>query len=349
MSGVLDRLAVPIVLAPLAGGPSTPELAAAVSNAGGLGFIATGYLSAAEARARLERTRALADGPLGANLFVPGAGATDPAVYADYVEAVRAWAGPRNLPVGDPAGSDDDFPAKLELLCAEPVDVVSFTFGCPPAEVLARLRAAGCECWVTVTSPAEARTAADRGADALVVQGAEAGGHRGSFRDDPGAPAIGLLPLLQRVRAEVTVPLVAAGGLMTGASLAAVLAAGARAGQFGTAFMLAPEAGTGDAHRAMLAGRRETVLTRAFTGRLARGIRNAFIAQHEARAPVAYPELHYLTAPLRRHGREHDDAELINLWAGEGHELARALPAAELVRGLADEARAALERARVTL
>ncbi len=349
MSGVLDRLAVPIVLAPLAGGPSTPELTAAVSNAGGFGFLAVGYLSAPEATQRIARTRALTDAPFGVNVFAPGAGPADAAAYAAYLDALRPWAEVRGLPVGEPTYSEDAWAEKLEALAASPVDVVSFTFGCPPAEVVDRFQHAGSECWVTVTTPDEARAAADRGADALVVQGAEAGGHRGSFTDHRGLTSYGVLALLQLVGAVTERPLVASGGLMTGAALAAVLVAGARAGQLGTAFMLAPEAGTNAAHRDLLRSGRETTLTRAFTGRQARGIRNAFIDEHEQRAPIAYPELHYVTAPLRRHGREQGDPELINLWAGEAHELVRERPAGELVRVLADEARAALERARVTL
>ena len=223
--------------------------------------------------------------------------------------------------------------------------VVSFTFGCPSAETVAALQAVGSAVWVTVTSAAEARAAAAAGADALVVQGAEAGGHRGSF-DDSAPQAIGLLALLQLVRAAVDLPLVATGGLMTGAAIAAVLAAGASAAQLGSAFMLTPEAGTAAAHRGALArDDAATELTRAFSGRTARGIVNRFQREHDASAPRAYPEVHYLTAPLRAAARAAGDADAINLWAGQAHPLARAVPAAELVTSLAAEAREALTRA----
>ncbi len=332
---VLDRLAVPVVLAPLAGGPSTPELTAAVSVAGGLGFVAGGYLSAEELRRRIERTRALTQGPIGVNLFVPGPGPTEPDHYADFSARFRAWAGAADVSVGEPRYSDDDWDAKLELLRAQPPEVVSFTFGCPAREILAGLRAAGTEVWVSVTTPQEAGRAAAAGAQALVVQGSEAGGHRASFVDREGDPMYALLPLLSLVRAGVSVPLVASGAIATPRSLAEVIAAGAVAGQIGTAFMLAPEAGTSPAHREAIRGDAPTVLTRAFTGRLARGIRNCFIDEHGAGAPVAYPELHYLTSPMRRDARERGDASLINLWAGEAHGLARPRPAAETVRWLA--------------
>jgi nitronate monooxygenase len=339
---ILDRLSTPVVLAPLGGGPSTPELAAAVSEAGGLGFLAAAYLPATEVASRLDATRELTQGPLGVNVFVPSSGPARPSDYAAYVDRFRAWATAAGASVGEPRYDDDDWDAKLELLTARPVDVVSFTFGCPSPELIEALRNAGAEVWVTVTSPQEAAEAAEAGADALVVQGAEAGGHRGSFVNRADLPLYGVLALLDLVRSTVSLPLVASGGIATGAALAAVLSAGAQAAQIGTAFMLAPEAGTSPAHRAAIASSEPTVLTRAFTGRLARGIRNGFIAEHEAHAPVAYPELHHLTAPMRKEAREQGDASRINLWAGEAHQLARERPAAETVRALAAEARAAL-------
>jgi nitronate monooxygenase len=177
-----------------------------------------------------------------------------------------------------------------------------------------------------------------------VVQGVEAGGHRGSF--DEAAPGeVGLLALLQLVRAVSDLPLVATGGIATGRGIAAVLAAGAAAAQLGTAFMLTPEAATSPAHREALRGAGPTALTRAFTGRSARGIENRFMREHEADAPHAYPEVHHLTAPVRAAARERGDAGGFHLWAGQAHPLAADLPAGELVRRLAAEAREALQLA----
>lgn len=327
---VLDRLDVPIVLAPLAGGPSTPELAAAVCEGGGLGFLAGGYLTATALEQRIAALRELTSRPFGVNLFVPGS-PSEPGVYADYARAMPEGA-------GEPRFEDDDWAAKLELMESAKPGVVSFTFGCPRAEVLERLG----ETWVTVTSPGEAATALAAGADGLVVQGSEAGGHRGSFADGSEIPLYGLLALLQLI--ETDRPLIASGGIATGGAVAAVLCAGAAAAQVGTAFLRAPEAGTAAAHREALASTRETGLTRAFTGRLARGIRNRFMDEHPD-APVAYPELHHLTSPLRKAAREAGDAESINLWAGEAHALAQEKPAAEILAELAAGARAALARA----
>lgn len=326
------------MLAPLAGGPSTPELAAAVASAGGLGFLAAGYLDAPELAERIAAARSLTDGPIGANVFVPGTGPADPATYHPFVERLGEWARERGLPLGSPRYSDDDWAAKLELLVRERLPVVSFTFGCPQRSVVEALRAAGSEVWVTVTSPDEAAEAERAGAEALVIQGAEAGGHRASFVDRPGAPLYGLLPLVSLIASRSALPLVASGGIATRNALAAVLAAGARAAQIGTAFMLCPEAGTSEVHRAALRTDTPTALTRAFSGRLARGIRNRFMTDHRD-APPAYPELHYVTAPLRQWAREHGDPELVNLWAGEAHTLAEELSAERVVGRLVPEAR----------
>jgi nitronate monooxygenase len=199
---------------------------------------------------------------------------------------------------------------------------------------------------VTVTSPEEARAAANAGADVLVVQGGEAGGHRGSFADHEQLPVYGLLALLQLVGAAVDRPLVASGGIATGAALAAVLCLGARAAQIGTAFLRTPEAGTHPAQKDALASEAPTALTRAFTGRLARGIRNRFMDEHPD-APIAYPELHHATSPLRARAREAGDAGGFNLWAGEAHALAEDAPAGEVVARLVAGAREALAAVRL--
>jgi nitronate monooxygenase len=344
---IIDRLAIPIVLAPLAGGPTTPRLAAAVSNAGGLGFLAAGYLTTQALRDQVEQARSLTGAPLGVNVFAPGSPAPHGPVAA-YAQTLAAEARQAGVELGTARFDDDEWAAKLTMLAADPVAVTSFTFGCPDPAVIARLQAAGSEVWVTATTPADAEYAAGAGADVLVLQGSEAGGHRSSFRDDPAddrSDGVGLLSLLQLARSRTRLPLVAAGGISTGAAVAAVLAAGASAAQLGTAFLRCPEAGTVPVHRAAVATSAPTGMTRAFTGRLARGIRNQFLDTHSAAAPAAYPEVHYLTGPLRAHGRRAGDPDLVNLWAGQTHELSRELPAADLMAVLATEARAALAAA----
>jgi nitronate monooxygenase len=335
---ILDQLKLPVVLAPLSGGPSTPELAAAVADAGGLGFLAAGYLSAADLADRIQATRSLTDGLIGVNLFVPGPESA-PESYRAFLEALRAWAEAEGVPLGEPRYSDDDWSAKLDLVLRERLPVVSFTFGCPDRELSDRLHRAGSEVWVTVTSPEEAGQADAAGADVLVIQGAEAGGHRGSFVDRRDLPVYELLTLLWLVAEAASLPMVASGGIGTPQALAAALSAGARAAQIGTAFLLCPEAGTTAAHRAAIKTERETALTRAFSGRLARGIRNRFQNRWSAEAPIAYPEIHYVTTPMRQQARRAGDPELINLWAGQAHALAEEAPAGEVASRLAAGAR----------
>jgi nitronate monooxygenase len=337
-------LRVPIVQAPLAGGASTPALTAAVVGAGAFGFVAAGYRTPDALRDDLRATRELTDAPFGVNVFVPGR-ATERGRYERYIEALRDEAGRRGVALGEPRFEDDAWDAKLGLLEADPVAAVSFTFGCPPAEVVARLQAAGSTVWVTVTDVDEAQRAADAGADVLIVQGIEAGGHRASFVDVEGAGDYGLLALIQLVGAHVDLPLVASGAIASGGALAAVLCAGAQAAQIGTAFMRCPEAGTSAAHRAALAATTPTRLTRAFTGRQARGIVNRFLREHSPAAPTADPEIHHVTAPLRAAARAANDPDVLNLWAGQTHELAPDLPAAEVVATMAAEAAEAVAAA----
>ena len=286
-----------------------------------------------------------AETPFGVNVFTPPATATEPGVYASYVERLQREARRAGVRLGEPRPDDDDWTAKLAALSELAVPVVSFVFGCPAPDAIAALRARGTSVWVTVTSPAEARHAEDAGADALVVQGYEAGGHRASFSDGDEA-AYGLLALLQLVGARTSVPLIATGGIATGRGVAAALAAGARAAQIGTAFLRCPEAGTSAVHRAALATAAPTALTRAFTGKPARGIVNRFMREHGDAAPAAYPELHYVTAPLRQAARDSGDPDVVNLWAGQTHELGSDEPAAVVARRLADEARVALASAK---
>lgn len=336
---VLDGLAHPIVQAPMGGGPSTPALAAAVGEAGGLRFLAAGYKTVDAVRADIEALRALTDRPFGVNLFAPPQPAADD--VAPFAVRLEAEAERYGAPVGDLRHDDDGWDAKLALMAELEVPVVSFTFGCPRVSELERLG----ETWVTVTTPAEAREAAAAGADALVAQGVEAGGHRATF-DDAAPGEIGLLALLQLVQEAVDLPLVATGGIATGRAIAAVLVAGAAAAQLGTAFMLCDEAATAPAHREAIASDGDTALTRAFTGRSARGVVNRWLREHEAVAPRAYPDVHHLTAKIRAAAREQGDADGFHLWAGQAHPLTVAGPAGDLVRRLAAEADEAIRSLR---
>ena len=230
----------------MAGGPSTPALAAAVSAAGGLGFLAAGYKSPGELQADITRTRELTSTPVGVNLFLLAETPVDHARLTAYAQAIEPEAHRHRVAVGEPHFDDDSLDAKLEVVCRERPPITSFTFGCPAPEVVQRLHERDIAVWVTVTEVEEALLAAHAGADALIVQGVEAGGHRGSFEDADGCGEIGLLPLLRLVAQASELPLIASGGIADGAAVAAVLAAGARAAQIGTAFMRCPEAATSD-------------------------------------------------------------------------------------------------------
>lgn len=319
-------------------------MAAAVSEAGGLGFLAAGYKTADAVGDEIRELRSLTSRPFGVNIFAPPAPEVDEGAVRNYAATLEADADRHGVELGEARHDDDDFAAKLALVVAERVEIVSFTFGCPEQEIVGRLRQADCDVWVTVTNQEEALEARAAGATALVVQGFEAGGHRGYFRDSVNADDLGLLVALRLVSHSVDLPLVAAGGIADGASVAAVLCAGATAAQIGTALMLTPEAGTSAPHRAALASAGVTRLTRAFSGRQARGIVNRFVEEHDAAAPLAYPDVHHLTTPIRAAARAAGDAEAINLWAGQAYPLAREEPAAEVVRRLGAGARAATSR-----
>ncbi|MFJ2580261.1 nitronate monooxygenase [Kitasatospora aureofaciens] len=330
----LGELAVPVIAAPMAGGASTPELVAAVNRAGGLGFLAAGYRTAGGLAEQIDLVRKLTDRAVGVNLFVPAAPG-DPAAVAAYRERLRPEAERWGVRLPEEIGPDrDDWEAKLDVLLADPVEVVSYTFGLPTAEETAAVRAAGSYQVGTVTTPEEARAAEAAGMDALCVQGPEAGGHRATHRveDEPGD--VPLLELLGAVRAVTSLPLIAAGGLGDGPAVAAALRAGAVAVQLGTALLRADESGASAAHRAALAELPETTVTRAFTGRPARGLRNAFIDRYGPYAPPAYPEVHHLTQPLRAAATRRADAQAMHLWAGTAHRAARTGSAEEIVAEL---------------
>lgn len=325
---------MPVVAAPMAGGPSTPALVDAVSSAGGLGFLAAGYRTVAQVRAQL---RELATRQYGLNVFVPGPRAPDVGAVAAYRDSLRSLAARLGVEPGEPGWDDDGYPAKVALCAQERVPVVSFTFGCPAEADVRMLHEAGSTVLVTVTGVAEAQVAREAGADGLIVQGEQAGGHAGGWLDLPPRPLDALLAEV----VPVGLPVVAAGGLMGGNDVARVLAAGAVAAQLGTAFLLCPEAGTSAGHRRALQDPSfgTTERTRAFTGRPARALLNAFVREHRD-APAGYPEVHAVTAPLRRAAAAAGDLQQTHLWAGAGWRLARSLPAAKLVAALEQERRA---------
>jgi nitronate monooxygenase len=339
---------LPIVQAPMSGGPSTPALAAAVSEAGALGSLGAGLLTVEALREAVAETQRLTRRPFLVNLFVPNARAADPARVRAAWEILRPVREELGLP-DEPPPEPVPFPfaSQVDALVRARVPVVSFTFGLPPPEVVDDLRGAGARVLATVTNVREAREAAARGVDALVLQGSEAGGHRGGWVSPDDPPLVGLAPLLRRVLREVDLPLVASGGIADGRGVAAALALGAEGVQLGTAFLCAEESGAHpEQKRAVLeAGDRETVVTRCWSGKPARVLPNAFVAAMEAheRDWPSYPEHLALMQPLIQAAWARSMGDLLPIFAGQAAPLARKEPARDIVARLARETEAALK------
>jgi nitronate monooxygenase len=334
---IRELSALPVWVAPMAGGPSTAGLVTAAAAAGGFGFLAGGYKNAAALRAEMEQVRAAGATAFGVNLFVPGAPAGDSAAVASYVAALRREAPRSGAEPGEPTWDDDGWAEKIAVLLDDPPPVVSFSFGCPPPEVAAEFRRRGALVAITVTSVREAGLAAAADADCLVAQGREAGAHSGAFTNLGGPDTRpGLMDLLGHLAAATDLPLVAAGGLAGSGGVAAALAAGAAAVALGTAFLRCPESGAHPLHKAALAdpGRTATTITRAFSGRPARAIVNRFVLDHPD-APAGYPEINNATRPLRAAAAAAGDPDGMSLYAGEGFRAASNRPAAEIIDQLA--------------
>jgi len=336
----------PIVAAPMGGGPSTPELVAAVSNAGGLGSIAGAYLTLEQLADEIRRVRALTDRPFAVNLFAGGyhLDAGDPGPMLELLREVH-----RELDLPEPSVSPvppDPFPAQLEVVLDARPAAFSFTFGIPAADALRRLREAGIVVMGTATTVEEGTMLADAGVDAIVAQGAEAGAHRGTFTGDFERAMVPTLQLTAGIAAATRLPVIASGGIMDGRGIAAALAAGAVAVQMGTAFVPCPESGAAEVYKQAIlsAADDRTVITRAFSGRPARGIENPFIRLVEPDhrgAILPFPAQNTLTRPMRAAAGKRGEPGYLSLWAGTEAHRARALPAADLVRALVDELRTA--------
>ncbi|WP_055401532.1 MULTISPECIES: nitronate monooxygenase family protein [unclassified Mycobacterium] len=330
---------IPLVAAPMAGGPTTPAMVSAATRAGGLGMLAAGYKTVEAVEAELKQIRS--EGILfGINLFAPNPLPVDPASYRTYAAIVQRDADQFGLSLPpDPIEDTDKFDEKVALLLDDPVPLVSFTFGIPPRSVLTALRKAGSVVAQTVTTPEEAVQARDAGVDALAVQAVAAGGHSGTLSPRKPLTPVPIAELVERIVAAVPLPVIAAGGLATPAAVAEVIRAGAAAAAVGTVLLRADESGASATHRAALTdpAYTETVLTHAFTGRPARGLRNAFIDAHEAQAPLGYPAIHYLTSPLRKAAAAAGKPDYVHLWAGTGYRNATAEPTSVILRRLASE------------
>lgn len=313
---------LPVFAAPMAGGPTTPAMVDAAASAGSIGLLAAGYRTPADVADQIRSVRT-ATSRFGVNLFAPNPIPVDPSEYRAYVRRMQAEAGRRGMTIddGEPREDDDAWQEKVDLLTQDPVPVVSFTFGIPDPHTIRALKAAGSVILLTVTSAGEAEAAIAAGADALVVQASAAGGHSGTFTPRETPPGLPLGVLLRRVRSVTRRPLIAAGGVSTPGGVVDALTSGADAVAVGTALLLTPESGASQTHKDALVDPRftDTVVTRAFTGRPARALRNDFTERHTAAAPSGYPALHHLTSLLRRAAAAAGDPQGLHLWAGTGH------------------------------
>jgi NAD(P)H-dependent flavin oxidoreductase YrpB (nitropropane dioxygenase family) len=302
-------------------------------------MLAAGYktVEAVEAEIKSVREEGI---PFGINVFAPNPLPVDPGSYRAYAAIIQREADPFGLALpSEPIEDNDRFDEKIALLLDDPVPMVSFTFGIPPRGVITALQKANSVVVQTVTTPEEAAQAHDAGADMLAVQAAAAGGHSGTLSPRKKLTPVPIVKLLKQITATVPLPVLATGGLATPAAVAEVIRAGAAAAAVGTVLLRATESGASATHQAALAdpGRTETVMTHAFTGRPARGLRNAFIDAHEAEAPFGYPAVHYLTSPLRKAAAAAGKPDYVHLWAGTGYRHATAESAADILRRLASD------------
>lgn len=337
----------PIIQAPMAGGSDTPELAAAVSNAGGLGFIGAAYLSPQQILDAADRVRALTDRPFGVNLFCPwdDPGQPDPGPAIAALAPFFAELG-LQTPAAPPS-QPSDFEAQLQAVLMSPAAAFSFTFGVPSAQALARVRDQGVAIFGTATTVQEAIQLELAGVDAVIAQGAEAGGHRGTFDRPIADSLIGTMALVPQVADALQhTPVIASGGIMDGRGLAAALALGAEAVQMGTAFLTCVESGASAAYRAALMDAREdqTALTRAFSGRAARGLSNRLMQTVADETVLPFPLQNALTRPLRNEAARQGRAEFLSLWAGQGVGMTKTGGAADLVAEITAQAEAVLSR-----
>jgi len=345
----LLKLLHPIVQAPMAGGATTVELVSEASKAGALGSLGAAYMSPEQIEAAAQAIRARTQRPFAINLFasVPQeAMRGDPARMLALMARYHQQLG---LPApAEPGLQADPLDGQIEAILRARPAVFSFTFGRMPAEALARCRAAGILTVGTATTVREAVALEQDGVDAVVAQGAEAGGHRGTFLGGFEESLIGTMALVPQVADAVSVPVIASGGIMDGRGIAAALALGADLAQMGTAFLTTEESGINEAYKALLPASRaeQSRVTRAFSGRPARGIENAFMRDADALAAdiLPYPLQNALTRPMRTAGGKAGDIDVLSLWAGQGAPLARRETTADLVQRLASETAAAQAR-----
>ena len=335
-------LSIPVILAPMGGDPSTPELAAAVSNAGGLGSLAAAYSNPERIAKDIARIRELTTRPFAVNLFSPQAQrplSGDTGTVAEFLRPYHERLGLKAPEL--PQKPIENFDDQLEAVCKATPPIVSFTFGLLPQKATEQLKAHGAYLIGTATTVEEAQQLEQAGVDAIVAQGSEAGAHRATFAVPAEEALIGTVALVPQIKDATKIPVIASGGIMDGRGIVAALALGASAVQMGTAFLVCKEAGTSATYREALAKAREdqTTVTRAFSGRMARGLRNEFIERWNAAGltHLPYPWQNAFTQPMRRAAAAAKQSGLLSLWAGQGVRMLRERTAGQLMTELKAE------------
>jgi nitronate monooxygenase len=337
---------LPIIQAPMAGGPSTQELVAACSAAGALGSFGFAYAQPADMKRQAAWVRERTREPFGINLFVsPQPQAIPPAAQRAALDAVAPYYAELGLPAPAPVSAPYAPSLEEQLDAVEEIRPGVFTIHLGLAqERVKRLKGLGMVLGGSANCIAEAQALEAAGFDFVIAQGGEAGGHRGSYLRDPYQSLTGTLALTRMIVRAVKLPVVAAGGIMDGAGIAAALALGAQAAQLGTAFIPCPESGAAQVHKDLLlkAKEDETRLTDKFSGKPARGLANRFMREMEHKPHLAFPAQNSLTGKLRQASAKAGKPDFIALWAGQAAPLSRAMPAAELIRTLEAELHAAI-------
>ena len=339
-------LRLPLIAAPMAGGPTTPDLVAAASAAGALGSFGFAYTQPDEMKRQAALVRSKTDKPFGINLFVspqPGPISSQ----KDALEAVSGYYREMGLPPPEPVKPPyaPDLGAQFQAVEEIRPRVFTVHLGGLKREQVKRFQAKGMLVGGSANCIAEAKGLQAAGFDFVIAQGGEAGGHRGSYLRDPYQSLTGTLAFTRMVVEAVELPVVAAGGIMDGAGIAAVLALGAECAQMGTAFIPCPESGAARVHKDLIVKSTEddTAVTEKFTGKPARGLVNRFMKEMAGAPQLAFPAQGVATGKLRQASAKASNPDFINLWAGQAAPLARAMPAAELVAALEREAVKALK------
>lgn len=335
------QITYPIIQAPMAGGITTPELVAAVSNAGGLGSLASGYMTPENLRETIQKTKQLTERPFAVNVFVP----EDDEVHVsrDEIEEASKQLHPFYEELGMnhpelPSNVEEPFEALIEIIIEEKIPVVSFTFGIPSEKIITKLKETGAFVIGTATTVNEAIHLEKAGMDAIVAQGSEAGGHRATFSTSFEQALVGSMALIPQVVDHITVPVIAAGGIMDARGLLAAKVLGASAVQLGTAFLTCEESGTNPIYQETILESFEdsTVVTNVFSGKPARGIHNYFIEKMNDDDDIIlpYPYQNALTQPLRKEAGKQQNIQFMSLWAGQGARLSQKTSAENFIKKL---------------